>query len=115
MNMGYGHIIVEKVDGRMRITLNRPDKRNALSMQLQQELNHALWDADLDKSIHCVLIRGAGKDFCAGYDIGGGEDSKEFIQRMRSGEIRSKNAKLIDDDMWFMEESLRLRMAIFDM
>jgi len=114
----YEQILVEKVDGRMRITMNRPEKRNCLSLQLQQELNTALWDADLDKSVHCVILKGAGKDFCAGYDLGERLD-KETVTKMRSGEIRSQAdpfwKQQIDDDMWFLEQAQRLRMAIFDM
>ena len=51
------------------ITLNRPEKRNALSYQLQSELYEALWEADNDTEVHAVILRGAGKSFCAGYDL----------------------------------------------
>ena len=101
--MPYEQIHVKKVDGRCRITLNRPDKRNALSLQLQQELHDALWDADLDKSVHAVLLKGAGKDFCAGYDLQE-KLSKETVKKMKAGEIRSQAdpfwRQQIDDDMW---------------
>ena len=40
--------------GRARITLNRPEKLNALSLKLQSELNEALWEADNNKEVHCV-------------------------------------------------------------
>ena len=46
--MEFEHIIYEPVDGRARITLNRPEKRNALSIPLLQELSEALWEADND-------------------------------------------------------------------
>ena len=62
-------ILLEKLDGRLVITLNRPKVRNALSFELQNELQHALIDADNDAEVHCVIIKGAGKDFCAGYDL----------------------------------------------
>ena len=55
--------------GRARITLNRPEKRNALSFQLLQELHDTLWEADNDAEVHGVVLRGAGKSFCAGYDL----------------------------------------------
>ena len=60
----YKYIGYEVERGRARITLNRPEKRNALSMALQRELNDALWRADDDKNVHGVVLRGAGKDFC---------------------------------------------------
>ena len=46
--------------GRARITLNRPEKLNALSLKLQSELNEALWEADNNKAVHCVILRGEG-------------------------------------------------------
>ena len=54
-----------------RITLNRPEKRNALGNPLRSELFHALEAADRDESVHVTIIRGAGTCFSAGYDLGG--------------------------------------------
>ena len=51
------------------ITLNRPAKRNALSSEMIELLRKALEQADLDSDVRVVLIRGAGKDFCAGADL----------------------------------------------
>ncbi|HEY8197138.1 MAG TPA: enoyl-CoA hydratase/isomerase family protein [Gemmatimonadales bacterium] len=51
------------------ITLNRPAKRNALSSDMIQLLHKALEQADLDGGARVVVIRGAGKDFCAGLDL----------------------------------------------
>ena len=56
-------------EGVATITLNRPHKRNALNRLLMQELRQALLEADDLKSVHCVLLQGAGPDFCAGYDM----------------------------------------------
>lgn len=54
------------------LTLNRPERRNALSPQLLTELLAALDEADLDASVRCVVVTGAGdKAFCAGGDLGG--------------------------------------------
>jgi enoyl-CoA hydratase len=52
-----------------RLTLNRPRKRNALSNALRGELFAALRDADADRGVHVVVIRGAGSCFSAGYDL----------------------------------------------
>ena len=65
----YEHILYEVEDGRARITLNQPKKRNALSLQLVDEFADALWEADDDRAVHCVIIRGAGPAFCSGYDL----------------------------------------------
>ena len=66
------NILYEVVEGRARITLNRPEKRNALSDELLRDLEEALWEADDDTRVHAVIIRGAGSSFCAGYDLAGG-------------------------------------------
>jgi enoyl-CoA hydratase len=52
-----------------RLTLNRPDKLNALSDQLLQELSDAFEHLTTRKEIRCVVLRGAGRAFCAGYDL----------------------------------------------
>lgn len=57
-------------DGAIRtITLNRPEKRNALNDELIFDLKNALSEADADESVKCIVIRGAGKDFCSGADL----------------------------------------------
>jgi methylglutaconyl-CoA hydratase len=57
--------------GIARITLNRPEKRNALNAQLIGALRGALEQAAADTSVRVILLRGAGKDFCAGMDLAG--------------------------------------------
>jgi enoyl-CoA hydratase len=52
-----------------RLTLNRPDKRNALSNHLRGAVFEALEAADKDRDVHVVIIRGAGSCFSAGYDL----------------------------------------------
>jgi enoyl-CoA hydratase/carnithine racemase len=51
------------------LTLNRPEKRNALNAALTQELLDALRAADADDAIGCVVLTGAGQGFCAGADL----------------------------------------------
>ena len=71
---GYEVVLIdEPADGIRRITLNRPEKRNALNHQLRGELLHALETGDSDPSVKVMIIRGAGKCFSAGYDLGGGK------------------------------------------
>jgi enoyl-CoA hydratase len=59
------------------ITLNRPDKLNAISAELQHQLEDALARADNDPATSVVLLRAAGRSFCAGYDIGAGEPGSD--------------------------------------
>jgi len=113
----FEHIIYQAVDGRARITLNRPAKRNALSVPLLEEFNAALWEADNDKDVHCIIIRGAGPAFSAGYDLTPGLNNPPSGGRAgrtyRDGGIYADPT--IDDDIWRLEYSQRLRMALFDM
>lgn len=62
-------ILTEKNDGLMTVTLNRPDKRNAINMDMGRALKDAFIEAVDDKTIRLVVLRGAGKCFCAGIDF----------------------------------------------
>jgi enoyl-CoA hydratase len=61
-----------------RITLNRPEKRNALNNRLRGELVEVLRSNDRDPDVHVSIIRGAGKCFSAGYDLGGGNRGQDL-------------------------------------
>ena len=63
-------VLLRKAEGGvLTLTLNRPDKRNALSSELIDALRAAAEDADLDPDVRVIMIRGAGRDFCAGLDL----------------------------------------------
>ncbi len=63
-------VLLASVDaGILTLTLNRPDKRNALSRELIAALAQAVRDAELHPDVRVVLLRGAGQDFCAGADL----------------------------------------------
>ncbi len=62
-------ILVTVYSGICKITLNRPEKLNAMSPKLMQELDKALDEVSKDEDIRVVVITGAGKAFCAGGDI----------------------------------------------
>ncbi|TXL70342.1 enoyl-CoA hydratase [Vineibacter terrae] len=64
------HILVDTpLPGVSRITLNRPEKRNALNNQLRGEVFQTLEANDRDSAVKVTVIRGAGPAFCAGYDL----------------------------------------------
>jgi enoyl-CoA hydratase/carnithine racemase len=64
-------LVLYEVDDKVGIiTLNRPDKLNAISHELQHALTEALARADADPATSVVLLRAEGRSFCAGYDIG---------------------------------------------
>jgi enoyl-CoA hydratase len=54
------------------VTLNRPDKLNALTMELRLELERVLHGADDDPETSVIVLRAEGRSFCVGFDIGGG-------------------------------------------
>jgi enoyl-CoA hydratase/carnithine racemase len=70
------------------IRLNRPEKLNALNVQLGQDLVHALLSAQSDKSVRCVVITGAGRAFCAGGDL-------EFLRDVRKRKATSEVEELV--------------------
>jgi enoyl-CoA hydratase/carnithine racemase len=73
-------------DGRIgRVTLNRPDVMNAINDAMPRELAEAVAQADADPDVHVIVLAGAGKAFCAGYDLtfyAEGNGSGEVTQPM---------------------------------
>src|SRR6266852_5612100 len=68
--MPYQHILVDDPRPRVRrITLNRPEKRNALNNRLRTEVFEVLEATDRDPEISISILRGAGPCFSAGYDL----------------------------------------------
>ncbi len=62
-------VLYEK-DGRIgRVTLNRPDVLNAIDDDLPVELAAAVEEANADRQVHVIVLSGAGRAFCAGYDL----------------------------------------------
>jgi enoyl-CoA hydratase len=59
------------------ITLNRPEKLNAINAELQQQLTDAFARADANAETSVVLLRAEGRSFCAGYDISAKEPGKD--------------------------------------
>jgi len=103
--MPYETILYEVEARKARITLNRPEKLNAISWKMHQELKDALFQVDRDPAVHVAIIRGAGRAFSAGYDIS-----------PPPGDLtHAATGHSLERDMWMMEQSLDMRMPIFDM
>jgi len=64
-----GELLVEKSDFVATITLNRPERLNAISVPMLGALSEALVDADKDPEVRVVVLTGAGRGFCAGLDL----------------------------------------------
>jgi enoyl-CoA hydratase/carnithine racemase len=63
------HLLVEAAGGVAVVTLNRPEKRNALSLEVMRELIAALTEIGADRTIKAVILRGTGPAFSAGHDL----------------------------------------------
>ena len=74
----FQHILVdEPLPGVSRITLNRPNSRNALNNTLRSEIYGTLEANDNDPAVKVTILRGAGKAFCAGYDLKGNNSQNQ--------------------------------------
>ena len=85
-------VTVERDAGAAVVTLNRPDKRNALSLELREELTAALDTLAGEEETCCALLTGAGSAFCAGMDtteFGGDRAHKEQIVELSIGLFRA--------------------------
>lgn len=69
ISMDYQHLLVQRRDGVMVITLNRPDVLNSFNRRMADELVAALRDAADDAAVRAVLLTGSGRGFCAGQDL----------------------------------------------
>ncbi len=70
---GYETILFEKTGSIGKIALNRPDRLNAINVQLGNEMLDVLSECEADEEIRCVILTGAGRSFCAGDDLRGME------------------------------------------
>lgn len=62
--------VIYEVKGRIAyITLNRPDRLNAIGNKMAQEIRIAVEEANLNDNVHCIVLTGTGRAFCAGYDL----------------------------------------------
>lgn len=85
--MAYEFILIDDPAPQVRrITLNRPEKRNALNHGLRGEIITALQEADMDPDVRVMILRGAGSCFSAGYDLGDGNAGQAFPWFTAEGE-----------------------------
>jgi enoyl-CoA hydratase len=108
-------VAFEVADNVARITLNRPEKRNALNGRMLEELHQALLEADDRTDVNAILLQGAGRDFCAGYDLGdsyggGGAKAADYDP----AQYRTR-AGTLDDDIWNLERQQDLSLIMLDL
>jgi enoyl-CoA hydratase len=106
-------LIFEVRDKVAYITFNRPEKRNAQSTAALGELHAALREADDLHAVSCVVLAGAGKDFCAGADIAEGAAGASNTLDYDVSDYRGRAS--FEDDIWHTRNSSDLRLTIFRM
>ena len=111
----YENLLIDRVgtDGRVaRVTLNRPEKLNALSQELLYEFWDVLHELEADDGVRAIIVRGSGRAFCAGYDIttprGEGSDGQVRSHKVVDGKnrrmlmgIRTSMQQITDIHMYF--------------
>src|SRR4051812_29534727 len=77
--MSAAKVLSETSDGIMTVTLNRPAKLNAIDNDLARELLDAIAIAAGDEQVRVLLLRGAGRAFCAGRDVGASPSEEDLV------------------------------------
>ena len=102
-------VLATHADRVATITLNRPERLNAISRSLPGELRRAVERANEDDDVHVILLRGAGRAFCAGYDL------KEFAEAPGENIGAQDPSKPWDPmaDYYMMSQATRDFMSLF--
>jgi 2-(1,2-epoxy-1,2-dihydrophenyl)acetyl-CoA isomerase len=92
--MTYEQILAERRGNVLLLTLNRPDKLNAWTPRMHEELGAAIAEANEDDEIGAIVLTGAGRAFCAGADIG------NWNRDLKEGEAPQANPARTSGDSW---------------
>lgn len=122
-------VLTENRDGVLLITLNRPEKKNAINGAMWQQIRDTFRSAAEDDSVVCALLTGAGEHFCSGVDLAsfgeGGEDpqalfnaaaiavaefDKPLVAAVRGVSVGGGATVLFHADVVYAAESLRMRL-----
>ena len=95
--MAFDTILTDLDDGILTITLNRPDRLNAWTREMGQELFAALDASDADDDVRVVIITGAGRGFCAGADLGAGGATFDHRARGETADVQGVHDSLGGD------------------
>ena len=102
----YETVLVKKEGGLTTVTLNRPEKRNAMSPQLHRDMYDLLNDLRYDKETRVIVITGAGESFCAGQDL------KQYFLEMDSQPERVREEVREKSRQWRNEMIRRLPQPV---
>ncbi len=100
----YRTVLYDVADGIARITLNRPQQRNAQSTELLHELDHAILSAGADPAVRVIVLAGAGDHFSAGHDLGTADE-----QAYRAANPMEPGIRGFYDRTWQLYVDMHLR------
>ncbi|HEX5480630.1 MAG TPA: crotonase/enoyl-CoA hydratase family protein [Dehalococcoidia bacterium] len=106
--MTFETIAYDVTEGVARLTLNRPERLNAINAQLVSDLRAAVAAANEDSSVRALVLSGAGRAFCAGYDLDWGTKAEDASQRAMSGQWDPVR------DYMGMSRNVRAYMALWE-
>jgi enoyl-CoA hydratase len=104
-------VLFEVRDHVAYVTLNRPEKRNAMTVEMQQDVFNALRESDDLKDVHCVVLQGAGKDFSAGMDLARIAQHLDNVDHDLYREVPGT----FDDEVWRLRLNADRRTEAFKM
>ena len=108
--MEFETILYEIKDKVLTISLNRPERLNAFTGQMMDDLIEAFDKAGKDDDIRVIIVTGAGRGFCAGADLGAGANT--FNREVRNNRGETEDIK--DNPEWMRDGGGRTTLAIFD-
>jgi enoyl-CoA hydratase/carnithine racemase len=85
--LDFEQIRYEVADGVLTITLNRPERLNAFTETMMNELIAAFDASDADDDVRAVIVTGAGRGFCAGADLAKGGETFDWRERAAAGDV----------------------------
>jgi enoyl-CoA hydratase/carnithine racemase len=122
-------VLTENLDGVLQVTLNRPEKKNAINNEMWVAIRDTFQRADEDPEVICVLLSGAGDNFCAGVDLSSFTDAppdgehpfessaraianfgKPIVAAARGAAVGGGATMLFHADIVYVGESLRMRL-----
>jgi enoyl-CoA hydratase/carnithine racemase len=103
--MAYDTILYDVSDRVLTITLNRPERLNAFTEQMREEMTDALDRADADDDVRAIIVTGAGRGFCAGADLQRGGATFNYDERAASAP---------EEQEWHRDGGGKLTLRIYD-
>jgi len=110
--MTYSRVLYEKVaEDVVKISMNRPEKRNAQDFLMLEEIEDAFLQADLDEDIRVIIFAGTGKDFSAGHDMSGNREKARspVFEKVLATKLTGMEKQLKVEDYIYLKQGLTMR------